>query len=85
MVGGDLSKLLKEYQALDEVVAKFYLAQIVLALESIHNSNIIHRDLKPENLLVIFFIFFKQFLNYEDRKKMDYLLHFIKFQKYILE
>lgn len=32
-------------------MAKFYLAEIVLAIEHLHNLNIIHRDLKPANLV----------------------------------
>lgn len=32
-------------------MAKFYLAEIVLAIEHLHNLNIIHRDLKPQNLV----------------------------------
>ena len=29
-----------------------YLANLVLAVESIHNLGIVHRDLKPENLVI---------------------------------
>lgn len=31
--------------------SRFYLAEIVLALERLHEMGIIHRDLKPENLI----------------------------------
>jgi len=33
-------------------VAKFYIAELVLAIEHIHQKNIVYRDLKPENILI---------------------------------
>lgn len=52
MSGGDLARVLEENIYLDEPVAKFYLAEILLAIEHLHNSEIIHRDLKPENIVL---------------------------------
>ena len=52
MRGGDFANLLENVGAFDEQVARFYLAQIVLALEYLHSIDIIHRDLKPENILI---------------------------------
>ena len=52
MAGGDLSHILQEYCALDEEVARFYIAELVLAIEYLHNKGIIHRDLKPDNMLL---------------------------------
>uniref|UniRef100_A0A915EU81 Protein kinase domain-containing protein n=1 Tax=Ditylenchus dipsaci TaxID=166011 RepID=A0A915EU81_9BILA len=50
---GDFSRLLDWRGSLSESTARFYVAQIVLALEYLHNvENIAHRDLKPENFLV---------------------------------
>lgn len=37
---------------MDLVQAKFYIAQIILALEHMHEKGIIYRDLKLENIMV---------------------------------
>ncbi|KAJ9183615.1 hypothetical protein P3X46_007440 [Hevea brasiliensis] len=50
--GGDMMTLLMREDTLTENVAKFYIAQSVLAIESIHKHNYIHRDIKPDNLLL---------------------------------
>ena len=52
MVGGDFRKLLDENSAFYEEDAKFYAAELVLAVTHIHRQNITHRDLKPENMLL---------------------------------
>lgn len=41
--GGDMMTLLMREDTLSESVAKFYIAQSVLAIESIHKHNYIHR------------------------------------------
>lgn len=50
--GGQLFFHLRQEALFDENTARFYCAELVLALEYLHSHNIIHRDLKPENILL---------------------------------
>ncbi len=44
--------LLIEKEVFTEDQARFYIAECVLAIESVHKLNYIHRDLKPDNVLI---------------------------------
>ena len=50
--GGDFMNLLIKKDILTEKEAKFYLVELILAVESIHKLNCIHRDIKPDNILI---------------------------------
>ncbi|GMF36298.1 unnamed protein product [Phytophthora lilii] len=50
--GGELFFHLSERGHFTEAVAAFYLAEVLLALEHLHQHDIIYRDLKPENILL---------------------------------
>ncbi|KAL9227601.1 hypothetical protein vseg_003273 [Gypsophila vaccaria] len=50
--GGDMMTLLMRKDTLTEDEARFYVAETVLAVESIHKHHYIHRDIKPDNLLL---------------------------------
>nr|AHZ63871.1 phototropin [Pteridium aquilinum] len=52
--GGELFLLLdrQPLKVFSEETAKFYLAEIVIALEYLHCQGIVYRDLKPENVLL---------------------------------
>jgi len=53
-LGGDMRyHLLKSKgRKFSESLTKFYIAQLILALEHMHSLNCLHRDIKPDNLLV---------------------------------
>lgn len=50
--GGELFKQIRKQVFMSETDSRFYLAEIILAVETLHNMNIIYRDLKPENILI---------------------------------
>ena len=50
--GGDLYHKLKKDKFLKEDLVKFYSAQIIIALQYLHDLGIAYRDLKPENILL---------------------------------
>ncbi|XP_038618358.1 citron Rho-interacting kinase isoform X3 [Tachyglossus aculeatus] len=51
--GGDLLSLLNRYDdQIDEIMVQFYLAELVLAIHSVHQMGFVHRDIKPENVLI---------------------------------
>ncbi|XP_033630111.1 3-phosphoinositide-dependent protein kinase 1-like isoform X1 [Asterias rubens] len=49
---GELLPYIQKLGSFDENATRFYAAEVVLALEYLHNMGIIHRDLKPENILL---------------------------------
>lgn len=60
--GGDLRYALKtstlkdkqtKLKIFDEGRAKFYILQVLDALDYCHTNNILHRDIKPENMLIV--------------------------------
>lgn len=50
--GGDLMGLLVKFEVFQEPFARFYIAELVLAIESVHKIGFIHRDIKPDNVLI---------------------------------
>ncbi|QPG99807.1 hypothetical protein C2857_002599 [Epichloe festucae Fl1] len=52
MPGGDFLGLLVRENILHESVARFYVAEMILAVEEVHRLKFIHRDIKPDNFLV---------------------------------
>ncbi|XP_077305228.1 3-phosphoinositide-dependent protein kinase 1 [Lithobates pipiens] len=49
---GELLKYIRKIGSFDETCTRFYTAEMVCALEYLHDKGIIHRDLKPENILL---------------------------------
>ncbi|KAH6610461.1 serine threonine- kinase sck1 [Trichoderma cornu-damae] len=52
MSGGELFWHLQKEGRFDERRAKFYIAELILSIQHLHNNDIVYRDLKPENILL---------------------------------
>lgn len=50
--GGDMMTWLINREIFSEDETRFYLAQLVAAVDSIHKMGYVHRDLKPDNILL---------------------------------
>lgn len=50
--GGDVRTLLNNSGVLKEEHARFYSAEMFIAVDALHRLGYIHRDLKPENFLI---------------------------------
>lgn len=50
--GGELFHHLQREHTFNEERARFYSAELLLALEHLHELDVVYRDLKPENILL---------------------------------
>uniref|UniRef100_A0A1I8AK15 non-specific serine/threonine protein kinase n=1 Tax=Steinernema glaseri TaxID=37863 RepID=A0A1I8AK15_9BILA len=52
--GGDLLSFASKFETyrVPESMAKFYIAEMVLAVDSVHRLGYVHRDIKPDNILL---------------------------------
>ncbi|CAD8172568.1 unnamed protein product [Paramecium pentaurelia] len=52
LAGGDLMTLLMKKDIFTEKESQFYMAESIMAVDSVHKLKYIHRDLKPDNILL---------------------------------
>jgi serine/threonine-protein kinase MRCK len=51
--GGDLLTLLSKFEdRLNEDMARFYITEMILAIDSVHKQNYVHRDIKVDNIVL---------------------------------
>jgi len=50
--GGDLMTILMREDILSEKCTRFYMAELAMAIKSVHDLKFVHRDLKPDNVLI---------------------------------
>ena len=86
--GGDLMTLQMKKDILSEQEAKFYMAEMVLAIECVHKMNYIHRDLKPDNILIdlqghIKLSDFGLCAKYEIKPRIEYLQEMRKINEHL--
>jgi serine/threonine protein kinase len=52
VAGGELFSLLRKSKRFSNEMARFYAAEVLMAIVYLHNQDILYRDLKPENILL---------------------------------
>ena len=79
--GGDLLTLLSKFEdRLPEDMAKFYIVEMIMAIDSIHRLRYVHRDIKPDNVLLgmfsykmsILYNFWSQTFKAKNYHKIEY-------------
>ena len=52
LITRNVFKLIQDNVCISEDDCRFYIAEILLAVDNLHSNGVIYRDLKPENILI---------------------------------